>query len=130
MAKKVELVVVKSCPFVCQISVDLTTLGVSVKTLVDHIECGTIYDNSLIDYTIITQYLKEKLQSDRKYKVKEMNADLHKTLDGSSVNSYNKLEVYTIELRSCNSGSNVVINLFKGALSIDKRKFLRMYTRF
>jgi len=79
LAKKVELVVVKSdkkrlrytcvadgCPFLLLISGDLTTPGVSVKTLVDHIECGTAYDNSLVDYSTIALYFKDKLQSDPK----------------------------------------------------------------
>ncbi|KAK6784092.1 hypothetical protein RDI58_017546 [Solanum bulbocastanum] len=79
MAKKVELVVVKSdktilrykcgaecCPFLLLISENLTTPGVSVKTRVDHIECGTTYDNSLVDYSTIALYFKEKLQSDPK----------------------------------------------------------------
>ncbi|KAH0697521.1 hypothetical protein KY290_015391 [Solanum tuberosum] len=75
LAKKVELVVVKSdkkrlrytcvangCPFLLLIFGDLTTPGVSVKTLVDHIECGTAYDNSLVDYSTIALYFKDKLQ--------------------------------------------------------------------
>ncbi|KAG5575977.1 hypothetical protein H5410_056111 [Solanum commersonii] len=128
MAKKVELVLVKSCPFLCLISRDLNTHGVSVKTLVDHIECGIAYDNSLVNYSIIAQYFTDKLQSDPKYKVKEMKVDLHRvfdlnvseakckrakreileTIDSSFVDSYNTLE----------------------ALSNDKRKFLRMYICF
>ncbi|WMV47088.1 hypothetical protein MTR67_040473 [Solanum verrucosum] len=163
LAKKVELVVVKSdkkrlrytcvadgCPFLLLISGDLTTPGVSVKTLVDHIECGTAYDNSLVDYSTIALYFKDKLQSDPKYKVKEMKADLHRvfelnvseakckrakkevleSLEGSFVDSYNKLEGYATELRSCNTGSDIVIDLSKQALSNGKRKFLRMYICF
>ena len=61
LAKKVELVVVKSdknrlrytcaadgCPLLLLISGDMTTPGVSVITLVEHIECGTTYDNSVV----------------------------------------------------------------------------------
>ncbi|XP_049391435.1 uncharacterized protein LOC125855773 [Solanum stenotomum] len=94
LAKKVELVVLKSdkkrsrytcaadgCPFLLLISGDLTTPGVSVKTLVDHIECGISYDNSLVDYSTIALYFKNKLQSDPKYKVKEMKADLHRVFE-------------------------------------------------
>ncbi|KAK6803370.1 hypothetical protein RDI58_001154 [Solanum bulbocastanum] len=150
LAKKVEIVMVKSdkkrlrytcavdgCPFLLLISGDLTTLGVSVKTLVDHIECGTTYDYSLVDYSTIALYFKDKLQSDPKYKVKEMKADLHRvfelnvseakckrakkeileSLEGSFVDSYNKLEVYAIELRSCNPRSDILIGLSKEALS-------------
>ncbi|WMV49217.1 hypothetical protein MTR67_042602 [Solanum verrucosum] len=81
LAKKVELVVVQSdkrrlrytcdaegCPFLLFIYGDLTTPGVSVKTLVDHTECGTTYGNSLVDYSTIALYFKEKLQSNPKYK--------------------------------------------------------------
>ncbi|KAH0714855.1 hypothetical protein KY284_007760 [Solanum tuberosum] len=60
---------------------DLNTHGVSVKTLVDHIECGIAYDNSLVDYSTIVQYFTDKLQSDPKYKVKEMKVDLHRVFD-------------------------------------------------
>ncbi|WMV19820.1 hypothetical protein MTR67_013205 [Solanum verrucosum] len=80
---------------------------------------------------------KDKLQSDPKYKVKEMKADLHRvfelnvseakckrakkeileSLEGSFVDSYNKLEGYATELRSCNTGSDIVIDLSKEALS-------------
>ncbi|KAH0641025.1 hypothetical protein KY290_036391 [Solanum tuberosum] len=163
LAKKVELVVVKSdkkrlrytcaadgCQFLLLISGDLTTPGVSVKTLVDHIECGTTYDNSLVDYSTIALYFKDKLQSDPKYKVKEMNADLHRvfelnvseakckrakkevleSLEGSFVDSYNKLEGYATKLRSCNTGSDIVIDFSKEALSNGKRKFLKMYICF
>ncbi|KAH0751615.1 hypothetical protein KY285_004763 [Solanum tuberosum] len=164
LAKTVELVVVKSdkkkrlrytcaadgCPFLLLISGDLTTPGVSVKTLVDHIECGTTYDNSLVDYSTIALYFKDKLQSDPKYKVKEMKADLHRvfelnvseskckrakkevleSLECSFVDSYNKLEGYAIELRSCNTRSDIVIDLSKEVLSNGKRKFLRMYICF
>ncbi|KAH0730331.1 hypothetical protein KY289_001519 [Solanum tuberosum] len=93
---------------------------------------------------------KDKLQSDPKYKVKEMKADLHRvfelnvseakckrakkevleSLEGSFVDSYNKLEGYATELRSCNTGSDIVIDLSKEALSNGKRKFLRMYICF
>jgi len=45
------------------------------------------------------------------------------SLDGSFTDSYNKLEAYATELRSCNSGYDIVINLSKKALS----KLLRMY---
>ncbi|KAK6786154.1 hypothetical protein RDI58_014679 [Solanum bulbocastanum] len=146
LAKKVELVVVKSdkkrlrstCvvdgyPVLLLISRDLTTPGVSVKTLVDHIECGTTYDNSLVDYSTIALYFKDKLQSDPKYKVKEIKADLHRvfelnvseakckrakkeileSLEGSFVDSYNKLVGYATELRSCNPGSDILIDLSK-----------------
>ncbi|WMV10242.1 hypothetical protein MTR67_003627 [Solanum verrucosum] len=163
LAKKVELVVLKSdkkrlrytcvadgCPFLLLISGDLTTPGVSVKTLVDHIECGIAYDNSLVDYLTIALYFKDKLQSDPKYKVKEMKADLHRvfelnvseakckrakkeileSLEGRFVDSYNKLEGYATELRRCNTGSDIVIDLSKKALSNGKRKFLRMYICF
>ena len=41
------------CPFLLLIFGDMTTPGVSVKTLVDHIECGTSYDNSAVDYSTI-----------------------------------------------------------------------------
>ncbi|KAK6786380.1 hypothetical protein RDI58_014905 [Solanum bulbocastanum] len=132
LAKKVELVVVKSdkkrlrytyavdgYPFLLLISGDLTTPG-------------------------------DKLQSDPKYKVKEMKADLHRvfelnvseakckrakkeileSLEGSFVDSYNKLEGYATELRSCNPESDIVIDLSKEALSNGKRKFLRMYMCF
>ncbi|KAG5620774.1 hypothetical protein H5410_005992 [Solanum commersonii] len=123
-AKKVELVMMKKCPYIYLIYGDLTTPGVSVKTLVDHIECGIAYDNSLMDYSTIAQYSEEKLLSDPKYKFKEMKADLRtmfdltvreakckrvkgellETLDGNFVDSYNKLEGYATELRSCNLG--------------------------
>ncbi|WMV29381.1 hypothetical protein MTR67_022766 [Solanum verrucosum] len=126
LVKKVELVVVKS---------DKKRL--SVKTLVDHIECGTAYDNSLVDYSTIALYFKDKLQTDPKYKVKEMKADLHRvfeinvseanckrvkkevleSLEGSFVDSYNKLEGYATELRSCNTGSDIMIDLSVEALS-------------
>ncbi|KAH0633122.1 hypothetical protein KY284_035908 [Solanum tuberosum] len=152
LAKKVELVVVKSdkkrlkytcvaegCPFLLLISWDLTTPGVSVKTLLDHRECGTAYDNSLVDYSTIALYFKDKLQSDPKYKVKEMKVDLHRvfelnvseakfkrakkeileSLEGSFIDSYNKLEGYATEFRSCNPGSDIVIDLSKEALSND-----------
>ncbi|KAH0782156.1 hypothetical protein KY290_001754 [Solanum tuberosum] len=85
IAKKVELVVVKSdkrrlrytcaaegCPFLLLISGDMTTPDVSVKTLVDHLECGTTYDNSLVDYSIIALYFKDKLQNDPKYKAMKL----------------------------------------------------------
>ncbi|KAH0644754.1 hypothetical protein KY284_032638 [Solanum tuberosum] len=52
------------------------------------------------------------------------------TLDSSFVDSYNKLEGYAIELRSCNLGSDIVIDLSKEALSNGRRKFLRMYICF
>lgn len=61
IAKKVELVMVKNdkkrlrhecgaegCPFLLLISRDMTTPTVSVKTLVDHIECGIAYDRRLL----------------------------------------------------------------------------------
>ncbi|KAK6786010.1 hypothetical protein RDI58_014535 [Solanum bulbocastanum] len=47
----------------------------------NHIECGTTYDNSLVDYSTITLYFKDKLQSDPKYKVKEMKADLYRVFE-------------------------------------------------
>jgi len=43
----------EECPFLCLIPRDQTTSEVNVKILVDHIECGTTYDNSLIDYITI-----------------------------------------------------------------------------
>ncbi|KAG5573165.1 hypothetical protein H5410_062931 [Solanum commersonii] len=153
--KNVELVVVKSdkrrlryicvaegCPFLLLISGDLTTPGVSVKTLVDHIECGTTYDNSLVDYSTIALYFKDKLQSDpkRQHRVFELNVseakckrakkEILESLEGSFVGSYNKLEGYATELRSCNPWSDIVIDLSKEALSNGKRKFLRMYICF
>ena len=108
------------CPFLLLISGDMINPGVSVKTLVDHIECGKSYDNSAVDYSTITLYFKDKLQSDPTYKVKQMKADLHRvfelniseaeckrdekeileSLEGSFVDSYNKLEGYATELRS------------------------------
>ena len=60
---------------ILNISGDMTTPGVSVKTFVDHIECGTTYDNSEVDYSTIALYFKDKLQSDLTYKVKQMKAD-------------------------------------------------------
>ncbi|KAF3669419.1 putative DNA-directed RNA polymerase I subunit rpa1-like [Capsicum annuum] len=91
----VELVVVKSdrkilryacgaedCPFQLLISADDTTSGVSVKTLVDHIEPHLIaYDNNVIDSITIALYFKKKIQNDPKYKVKDMKADLHRVFD-------------------------------------------------
>ncbi|KAK6777863.1 hypothetical protein RDI58_024581 [Solanum bulbocastanum] len=47
----------------------------------DHIDCGTAYDNSLVDYSTIALYFKDKLQSDPKYKVKELKADLHRVFE-------------------------------------------------
>ncbi|KAG5585738.1 hypothetical protein H5410_046172, partial [Solanum commersonii] len=149
LAKKYTCVA-EGCPFLLLISWDLTTPGVSAKTLLDHRECGTSYDNSLVDYSTIALYFKDKLQSDPKYKVKEMKADLHRvfelnvseakckrakkeileSLEGSFVDSYNKLEGYATEFRSCNLGSDIVIDLSKEALSNGKRKLLRMYICF
>ncbi|XP_015064661.1 uncharacterized protein LOC107009853 [Solanum pennellii] len=141
LSKKVELVVVKSdknrlrytcaadgCPLLLLISGDMTTLG----------------------YSTIALYFKDKLQSDPTYKVKQMKADIHRvfelnvseakckrakkeileSLEGSFEDSYNKLEGYATELRSCNPGSDIVINLSKETLSNGKRKFLRMYNCF
>ncbi|WMV32999.1 hypothetical protein MTR67_026384 [Solanum verrucosum] len=61
---------------------------------------------------------------------KRAKKEILESLDGSFVDSYNKLEGYAIELRSCNSGSDIVIDLSKEALSNGKRKFLRMYICF
>ncbi|KAH0713606.1 hypothetical protein KY285_009088 [Solanum tuberosum] len=66
--------------------------------------------------------------SEEKYK--GVKREILETLDGSFVDSYNKLEGYAIELRSFNLGSDIVIDLFKEALSTGKRKFLRMYICF
>ncbi|KAH0672505.1 hypothetical protein KY290_024739 [Solanum tuberosum] len=120
LAKKVELVVVKSdkkrlrytCdadgyPFLLLISGDLTTPGVSVKTLVDHIECETAYDNSLVDYSTIPFEAK----------CKRVKKEVLESLEGSFVDSYNKLEGYATELRSCNTGSDIVLDLSEEALS-------------
>ncbi|WMV47086.1 hypothetical protein MTR67_040471 [Solanum verrucosum] len=65
-----------------------------------------------------------------KTKFKRAKREILETLDGSFVDSYNKLEGYATELRSCISGSDIVIDLSKEALSNGKRKFLRMYIRF
>ncbi|KAH0682762.1 hypothetical protein KY290_021352 [Solanum tuberosum] len=93
---------------------------------------------------------KDKLQSDPKYMVKEMKDDLHRvfklnvsearrkrsekeileSLEGSFVDSSNKLDGYVTELRSCNPGSDIVIDLFKEGLSNGKRKFVRIYIYF
>ncbi|XP_060190732.1 uncharacterized protein LOC132620010 [Lycium barbarum] len=163
LANKKELVVGKSdthrvryscdavgCPFICHISDDDTSVGVTVKTLIPHSNCGVVYDNPLINSSIIAQYFKGKLQDDPKYKIKDMRADLHRvfdlnvsegkckrakrevleTLEGSFTDNYKKLEAYANELRESNPGSDVVINLSKEALAQGKRKFLRMYICF
>ncbi|WMV41539.1 hypothetical protein MTR67_034924 [Solanum verrucosum] len=53
-------------------------------------------------------------------KCKKAKRKIIETLDSSFVDSYNKLEGYAIELRSCNLGSDIVIDLSKEALSNDK----------
>ncbi|KAK6802871.1 hypothetical protein RDI58_000655 [Solanum bulbocastanum] len=164
MAKKVELIVARSDksklrykygieggPFnLYATSRDLATHRASVKTLVDHIECEKTYETFLIDYTTITQYFKEKLQSDLKYKVKEIKTGLHKvfelnvsttkykiakkeileTISGSFVDSCSKLKGYDTELRSCNPEFDIVINLSKKTLSNENKRFFRMYICF
>ncbi|KAK6803358.1 hypothetical protein RDI58_001142 [Solanum bulbocastanum] len=63
-------------------------------------------------------------------KCKRAKKEILESLEGSFVDSYNKLEGYATELRSCNPGSDILIDLSKEALSNGKRKFLRMYICF
>ncbi|WMV49131.1 hypothetical protein MTR67_042516 [Solanum verrucosum] len=63
-------------------------------------------------------------------KCKRAKKEVLESLEGSFVDSYNKLEGYATELRSCNTGSDIVIDLSKEALSNGNRKFLRMYICF
>ncbi|KAH0649281.1 hypothetical protein KY285_034529 [Solanum tuberosum] len=163
LGKMIKLTVVKSdrsklrftcsegaCPFVCHISGDSHTLGVRIKTLNDNHTCWPIFDNPVVDYSIIAQYFKKKLQENQKFKIKEMRAGLNnafklkasqgnckiakrmvlETLECGFNDGYNKLEAYAIELKESNPGSDVVINLSKEALAQGKRKFLRMYICF
>ncbi|XP_060189316.1 uncharacterized protein LOC132618265 [Lycium barbarum] len=51
-------------------------------------------------------------------------------LEGSFLDDYNKLEAYGQELRQSNPGTDVVINISRGAPEEGKRKFLRMYICF
>ncbi|XP_047252248.1 uncharacterized protein LOC124887109 [Capsicum annuum] len=95
LSKKVELVMVKSdkkrlrytcradgCPFQLLIFEDDTTPGASVKKLVDHIDPHLNgYDNNIIDYFTIAYYFKKKIQSDPKYRVKDMKDDLHRVFE-------------------------------------------------
>ncbi|KAG5609478.1 hypothetical protein H5410_020759 [Solanum commersonii] len=48
---------------------------------------------------------------------KRAKKEILEGLEGSFVDSYNKLEGYATELRSCNTGSDIVIDLSKEALS-------------
>ncbi|KAH0752025.1 hypothetical protein KY285_005173 [Solanum tuberosum] len=163
LGKKIKLTVVKNdrsrlrftcsegeCPFVCHISGDAHTLGVRIKTLNDNHTCWPTFDNPVVDYSIIAQYFKKKLQENPKFKIKEMRTGLHnafklkssqgkckrakrmvlETLEGGFTDGYNKLEAYAIELKEFNPESDVVINLSKEALGQGKRKFLRMYICF
>ncbi|KAH0690272.1 hypothetical protein KY290_018512 [Solanum tuberosum] len=158
LGKKIKLTVVKSdmsklrftcnegeCPFVCHISGDAHTPGVRIKTLNDNHTCWPTFDNPVVDYSIIAQYFKKKLQENPKFKIKEMRASLHnafklkasqgkckrakrmvlETLEGDFTDGYNKLEAYAIELKESIPGNDVVINLSKEAVAQGKRKFLR-----
>ncbi|XP_075111725.1 uncharacterized protein LOC142181933 [Nicotiana tabacum] len=147
--RRVRYRCIVGCPFLCLISKD-GNAGVTVKTLESKHNCGTAYDNSIVDFNTIAYYFKGKLQDNPKYKVREMVLDLKRifelnvshgkckrakrlileTLDGSFADEYNKLDAYAIELRESNSGSDVVINISKNALENEIRRFLRMYVRF
>ncbi|KAH0781133.1 hypothetical protein KY290_000731 [Solanum tuberosum] len=63
-------------------------------------------------------------------KFKRAKKEVLENLEGSFVDFYNKLEGYATELRSCNTGSDIVIDLSKEVISNGKRKFLRMYICF
>ncbi|XP_069146927.1 uncharacterized protein [Solanum lycopersicum] len=63
-------------------------------------------------------------------KCKRDKKEILESLEGSFVESYNKLEGCTTQLRSCNPGSDIVIDLSKEALSNAKRQFIRMYICF
>nr|XP_009594829.1 uncharacterized protein LOC104091250 [Nicotiana tomentosiformis] len=137
-------------PFVCHISKDKNGAGVSIRTLKAKHKCNPSFDNPRVDYNTIAQYFKTKIQDNPKIKVKEMKAALKttfninishskckrakrmilKSLDGSFVDEYNKLEAYVNELRISNPGSDVIINISKDALAEGNGRFSRMYICF
>ncbi|XP_016475379.1 uncharacterized protein LOC107797049 [Nicotiana tabacum] len=138
------------CPFVCHISKDKNGAGVSIRTLKAKHNCNPSFNNPRVDYNTIAQYFKTKIHDNPKIKVKEMKAALKttfninvshskykrakrmilKSLDGSFVDEYNKLEAYANELRISNLVSDVIINISKDALTEGKGRFSRMYICF
>ncbi|KAM3270295.1 hypothetical protein P3S67_029402 [Capsicum chacoense] len=63
-------------------------------------------------------------------KMKKFKIIILEKLEGGFIDDFNKLGVYSQELRDTNPGSDVVINISKDTLEQDKRRFLRMYVCF
>ncbi|KAM3289691.1 hypothetical protein P3S67_017980 [Capsicum chacoense] len=138
------------CPFVILVSLDGKGPGFKVKTLIGKHTCEDGFTNPRATTSSLSQYFKDKVQNNPKFKTKDMRQYLDdqfnlnvnpsmlkrakrmalQKMKGSFLYEYNKLEDYANEIRLSDPGSDVVINLSKDGLEQGKRKFLRMYICF
>ncbi|KAH0633702.1 hypothetical protein KY284_036488 [Solanum tuberosum] len=117
-----------------------TCPGYKLKTFKQEHNCEEALHNPRATTNTLSHYFKSKVQNNPKDALKDMKQDLMdnfnlntndsklkrakrmalQKMQGSFLDEYNRLEAYANEIRMTNPGSDVVINLSKDAMLLEK----------